>query len=86
MYSSVDFIIFLAVGAGANHHSELDMNIYTDPRTKIYVDNWGSARTELSALEAPIEGEVGDIINGISVVPPTGITIFHSMGEFCVTF
>lgn len=75
------FYTIIAVGAGINHHSELDLDIYTDPKTKIYVDNWGSAQTELKTLQAPIEGEVGDIINGIKVVPSTGITIFHSMGK-----
>lgn len=79
-------LIFAAVGAGLNHHSELSMDIYTDPKTKIYVDNWGSARTELSKLEAPIESEVGDIINGVGAVPPTGITIFHSMGSYLRNF
>lgn len=62
------------------------MDIYTDPKTKIYVDNWGSARTELSTLDAPKEGEVGDVINGVSVAPPTGITIFHSMGLYSRNF
>lgn len=74
--------IFLAVGAGENHHSELSIDIYNDSQTKIYVDNWGSARTELKNLNAPIVGEVGDIINGYSTSPSTGITIFQSMGLF----
>lgn len=55
--------------------------MYNDPATKIYVDNFGSARTELATLEAPIVGEVGDIINKSKSTPPTGITIFHSMGK-----
>lgn len=72
---------FVAVGAGETHHSELSEDVYNDPATKIYVDNFGSARTELATLEAPIVGEVGDIINKSKSTPPTGITIFHSMGK-----
>lgn len=45
------------------------------------MDNWASARTELSTLDAPIVGEVGDIINGTATAPNDGITIFHSMGK-----
>lgn len=73
---------FLAVGAGENHHSELSDDIYKDSQTKIYVDNLGSARTELKTLNAPIVGEVGDIINGAKLPPQSGITIFHSMGTW----
>lgn len=72
--------IFSAVGAGEVHHSELSEDVYKDPATKIYVDNIGSARTELASLDAPIVGEVGDVINRAKPFPSTGITIFHSMG------
>lgn len=41
----------------------------------------GSAKTELKTLNAPIVGEVGDIINGAKSNPSSGITIFHSMGK-----
>lgn len=69
-----------AVGAGKYHHSEINEDIYTDAVTKIYVDYNAGARTELSTLNAPIVGEVGDIINGHSQPPSSGISIFHSMG------
>lgn len=68
------------MGAGQHHHSELSGDIYNDPKTHIYVDNNASAQTELATLDASIVGEVGDIINGHSLSPSTGITIFHSMG------
>lgn len=55
--------------------------MYKDPATKIYVDNIGSAQTELATLDAPIVGEVGDVINRAKPAPSTGITIFHSMGK-----
>lgn len=44
------------------------------------MDSNAGARSELKTLNAPIVGEVGDIINGHSTSPPGGITIFHSMG------
>ncbi|XP_031627138.1 ketimine reductase mu-crystallin-like [Contarinia nasturtii] len=69
-----------AVGAGVNHHTELSEDIYKDPQTKIYVDSIDNAHSELKTLDAPIVGEVGDIINAHSAPPTTGITIFHSMG------
>lgn len=70
-----------AVGAGEHHHDELALDVYQSPRTRIYVDNWASARTELATLQAPIVGEVGDLINSVANDSNTGITIFHSMGE-----
>lgn len=75
------WLLILAVGAGQHHHSELSEDIYNDPKTKIYVDTNAGARIELATLNAPIVGEVGDIINGHSSAPSTGITIFHSMGK-----
>lgn len=74
-------MINLAVGAGQHHHSELSEDIYKDAATKIYVDSNTSARTELATLNAPIVGEVGDIINQHWSPPANGITIFHSMGK-----
>lgn len=59
--------------------------MYKDPETKIYVDNIGSAQTELATLDAPIVAEVGDIINQAKTTPYTGITIFHSMGKLAST-
>lgn len=72
---------FLAIGAGQYHHSEIAEDIYTNAETKIYVDSNDGARSELKTLNAPIVGEVGDIINGQSTPPAAGITIFHSMGK-----
>lgn len=79
---SFDFYLYtLAVGAGQNHHSEIDADIYTDVGTKIYVDHNAGAQSELKTLNAPIVGEVGDIINGHSTSPSSGTTIFHSLGK-----
>lgn len=47
---------------------------------KVYVDNWASAKTELSTLKANIVGQVGDIINGKIERVNNGITVFQSMG------
>lgn len=69
------------MGAGQNHHAELSLDIYQDPNTQIYVDNWASARTELRTLDAVIIGEVGDVISGIKAKPTGGITVFQSMGK-----
>lgn len=79
--TNFNFNMFSAIGAGQSHHSELSDDIYKDPKTKIYIDNWASAKTELATLNATIVGEVGDIINGHSTAPSTGITIFQSMGK-----
>lgn len=78
---SLNCFICLAVGAGINHFSELSKDLYTDPRTKIYVDSNSNAESELRGLYASIDGQVGDIINGQRKIPCNGITIFHSMGE-----
>lgn len=67
-----------AVGAGVNHHSEIDGGIYE--RSKIYVDSWTGAESELKTLNYPIEGEVGEVINGVIGTPTHPLTIFHSMG------
>lgn len=71
-------IILPAVGAGVNHHSEIDGSVYE--KSKIYVDNWAGADSELKALSYPIEGEVGEVINGVKGTPSQPITIFHSLG------
>lgn len=70
----------LAVGAGVSHFSELSKEVYTDAKTKIYVDSSSQADIELRGLYAPIEAQIGDIINGQKAIPSDGITIFHSMG------
>lgn len=77
-----NFILFLAIGAGQTHNAELHTDIYRDPNTKIYVDSWGNARNELKSIEELITGEIGDIINGSKSLPPSGITIFHSLGLY----
>lgn len=75
------FIVHIsAIGAGAHHHSEIHEDLYTDAKTKIYIDHNAGARSELKTLNAPIVGEVGDIINGRWTPPSNGITIFHSLG------
>lgn len=61
-----------------HHHSELDGSVYE--RSKIYVDNWTGAQSELKTLNYPIEGEVGEVINGTIPTPAHPLTIFHSMG------
>lgn len=71
-------LTFTAVGAGVNHHSEIDGDVYE--KSKIYVDSWAGAESELKNLNYPIEGEVGEVINGILRTPTQPLTIFHSMG------
>lgn len=56
------------------------MDLYTDSRTRIYVDSNANAESELKDLDAPIVGQVGDIINGQIPTPSNSITTFHSMG------
>lgn len=76
------FVSFqLAVGAGQTHISEINSDVYSDTRTQIYIDNFGSARTEMAPLFDSIVAEVGDLINGTRDLPADGITIFHSMGK-----
>lgn len=69
------------MGAGIHHHNELSLDIYKDPNTKIYVDSWAGAESELKTLDAEIIGEVGDFINGTATATHDGVTIFHSMGN-----
>lgn len=56
----------------------MSSELYLD--CKVYVDNWASAKTELSTLKANIVGQVGDIINGKIERVNNGITVFQSMG------
>ncbi len=66
---------------GANnrdHHSEIDMKLYQN--SKIYVDSWIGAKTELKNLNCPIEGELGEIINKSKAVTKHPRTIYHSLG------
>ncbi len=72
------FLLLPAVGAGVNHHSEIDGSVYE--KSKIYVDSWTGAASELKTLNYQIEGEVGEVINGVKQTPSQPLTIFHSMG------
>lgn len=72
-----------AVGAGLNHHSELDGPIYGN--SSIFFDSEASAKTELKGLYEQFPGnmigEVGQHIeNQIKPVPHFPLTVFHSMG------
>lgn len=68
-----------AIGAGLNHHSELDDDVYAG--SDIYVDSIVSARIELANLGHPIVGQVGEIILGQLPIPKSdAITVFQSMG------
>lgn len=70
-----------AVGAGINHHSELDTELYQT--ACIYTDTMASAKTELKGLldlGITMQGEVGDIINGTKSAERERITIFQSLG------
>lgn len=69
-----------AVGAGINHHSELDVDLYK--MACVYTDTMASAETELKGLlelGITIE-EVGDIINGTKSADRGMITVFQSLG------
>ncbi|KAJ6641055.1 Ketimine reductase mu-crystallin [Pseudolycoriella hygida] len=67
-----------AVGYGQTHHSEVDGGVYENG--KIYVDSWTGAEAELKTLNYPIEGEVGEVINGVKETPTQALTIFQSLG------
>jgi hypothetical protein len=75
--------IFLltAVGAGINHHSELDVDLYK--LACVYTDTMASAETELKGLleEGMTIEEVGDIINGTKSADRGMITVFQSLGK-----
>ena len=78
--SKLNSVKFSAVGAGTFHHNELDLDIYKDAQTNIFVDDLTQAEVELKTLDAKIVGEVGEVLNGSREAPTTGITIFQSMG------
>ncbi|GLV34992.1 uncharacterized protein CBL_09472 [Carabus blaptoides fortunei] len=71
-----------AVGAGANHHSELDEALYHN--SVIYVDHMAGAKVELAGLEkmgVQLVGEIGELISNDKPLPQNDkITIFHSLG------
>lgn len=70
-----------AVGAGINHHSELDVDLYE--MASVYTDTLASAEIELKGLlelGITIE-EVGDIINGTKSAERGKITVFQSLGK-----
>lgn len=70
-----------AVGAGINHHSELDVDLYE--MACVYTDTMASAETELKELlelGITIE-EVGGIINGTKSAERGRITVFQSLGK-----
>lgn len=67
-----------AVGNSVTHHSEIDGGLYG--KSKIYIDNWAGAETELKTLNYPIIGEVGEVINGVLETPTQSLTIFQSLG------
>ncbi|XP_068083725.1 ketimine reductase mu-crystallin isoform X2 [Anabrus simplex] len=69
-----------AVGAGVNHHSELDTDLYK--AASIFTDSMSAAKVELHGLaniEVTIQGEIGDIIQGKYPAPRGKITVFHSL-------
>lgn len=78
--------MYLAVGAGVNHHGELDEEIYKT--CDIYLDHADSAKVELAGLEKvgiKFKGEIGAVISGSLQLPsPDRITVFQSLGEYPV--
>lgn len=73
-------LFFIAVGAGINHHSELDDSVYSIGQ--IYVDTMVSAKVELKTLRHPIIGELGEVMLNFKKAPASdSLTIFQSMGE-----
>ncbi|XP_017299593.1 zinc finger protein 502 [Diaphorina citri] len=72
-----------AVGAGLNHHSELDAAIYS--HSSIFFDSEAAARGELKGLyeqvPANMVGEVGGLIAAnLTRDARYPLTVFHSMG------
>ncbi|GLG95581.1 Ketimine reductase mu-crystallin [Gryllus bimaculatus] len=73
--------MYQSVGAGINHHSELDKELYQ--AASIYTDTMPAAQIELKGLadiEVSVLGEIGEIIQGTKHVPRENITVFHSLG------
>ncbi|KAL1129302.1 hypothetical protein AAG570_013831 [Ranatra chinensis] len=71
-----------AVGAGVNHHSELDTRTYQN--SVVVTDSMASASEELKGLAnigVPVYAEIGQIINKTVKIPKTHCTIFHSLGR-----
>ncbi|XP_014246893.1 ketimine reductase mu-crystallin isoform X2 [Cimex lectularius] len=74
-------VLINAIGAGINHHSELDEKIYRN--AILVVDEMEAAQKELKGLlekSINIWGEVGAVITGQNTLPNSEITIFHSLG------
>lgn len=79
-------VLFAAVGAGATHFNELELDLYKHNETTIYVDHMDSAKNELKELiklGATLEAEVGEIISKQKSIPSTTkITVFQSLGQY----
>ncbi|CAH1100823.1 unnamed protein product [Psylliodes chrysocephalus] len=71
-----------SVGAGRNHHSEIEESLYFN--ADVYIDHWEGAKTELAGLEKigiQFKAEVGKVIlNQVKTEDPNRITIFQSLG------
>lgn len=71
---------FKAIGAGENHHSELDMDIYRS--SSVFIESKVGLQTELKGIESFVTGEVGEVINRrLSVSGNPKTTVFQSMGS-----
>lgn len=69
-----------AIGAGENHHSELDMDIYRS--SSVFIESKVGLQTELKGIESFVKGEVGEVINGKVLLPANAkTTVFQSMGS-----
>lgn len=74
-------VLINAVGAGKEHHNELDKSIYE--KSIIYTDSMENAKVELKGLIDEgyrLVGEIGEVINGKEVPDNDGVVIFHSLG------
>ncbi|XP_017004422.2 ketimine reductase mu-crystallin [Drosophila takahashii] len=67
-----------AVGAGEVHFSELSPDIYQ--HSKVYVDCYANAESELVGLPAEITAELGSVILEGNYPGSADISIFQSMG------
>ena len=74
----MDLFLSAAVGAGANHYSELSTDIYKT--STVYVSDWIGVEKELQGLETNMGGLMGDVITSKTSPPNSGVTIFQSIG------
>lgn len=77
--NSIVIIPESAIGAGINHHSELNMNLYQSGT--VFIESKVGIQNELKGIESLITSEIGEIIMNVRQAKATGISVFQSMGH-----